>query len=163
MQVSANTNNYQQLNTFQQVNKIQPEQPVAPEKPTTEYSANDVYKASNGNAIADKEGNLSLTPQGELNVANAQQAKADAAATETQAKKDDVRGNVVDYAAYQSKKSQVEIYLSVATDSKVEIGGSDAATVSVLESLRQTQKENNIVQAYAQYQENQKNANPVLY
>ena len=157
MNVSSSTNSYQNINAYQQQNThakpVEPEQPIAP---TTEYSASEVYKASNGNAIADKDGNLSLTPQGELNVSNAQQAKTDEAAAEVQAKKDDVRGTVVDYAAYQSKKSQVEIYLAVATDSKVEVGSD--STPSILENLRQTQKENNIVQAYAQYQENQQGA-----
>jgi len=76
-------------------------------------------------------------------------------ALKAQAQKDDVRGTVVDYAAYQSKKSQVEIYLSVATDSNVEIGND---TATILESLRETQKQNNTVQAYAQYQENQQGA-----
>jgi len=157
MNVSSSTNNYQNMNAYQQANNhiqpITPEQPIAPpEKPTTEYSPEDVYKASNGNAIADKDGNLSLTPQGELNVANKEQANADAAAAETQEKKDGTRENAVDYVAYQSKKSQVEIYLSVATDSNVDL---DDGTATIIESLRETQKQNNAVQAYAQYQENQ--------
>ena len=156
MNVSSSTNSYQNMNVYQQpknhIQPITPEQPIVPEKPTTEYSPEDVYKASNGNAIADKEGNLSLTPQGELNVANAQQASADKDAAASQAKKDGTRETAVDYVAYQSKKSQVEIYLSVATDSNVEIGND---TKTIIESLRETQKQNNNVQAYAQYQENQ--------
>jgi len=52
-----------------------------------------------------------------------------------------------------SAKSQVEIYMSVATDSDVDIGMSSDATVNVLKELRETQKQNNIVQAYATYKD----------
>lgn len=158
MNVSNVQNNYQTLNSYQR--PVVPEQPVEKppiEKPTTEYSPGEVYKASKGNIIADREGNLSLTPQGELNVANAKQARADAATAELQEKKDNLRGFVVDYAAYQSKKTQVEIYLAVATqNSDIDIN-INHKSINVVESLRETQKQNNIVQAYTQYQENQEN------
>jgi len=156
MNVSASTNNYQSINAYQQpknhIQPVTPEQPIAPERPTTEYSPNDIYKASNGNAIADKDGNLYLTPQGELNIANAKQTKVDAQEAEEQAKKDANRGVAADYIGYQSKKSQVEIYLSVAANSKVDLND---GTATIIESLRETQKQNNAVEAYAQYQENQ--------
>ena len=60
----------------------------------------------------------------------------------------------------ENAKAQAEIYLSVATGSQVDL---DDGTATVVESLRKTQKENNIVQAYAQYQENQKNTNPIFF
>ncbi|SFV63808.1 hypothetical protein MNB_SM-6-480 [hydrothermal vent metagenome] len=164
MNVSTSVNSYQNMNVYQQqrdatilpiVNPIAP----PPERPTTEYSPGEVYKASDGNAIADRDGNLYLTPQGKLNISKAKQAEAETAAAEAQAKKDAIRGTFVDYVGYQSKKSQVEIYLSVATDSDVEIGSDIKLT---LESLRDIQKQNNTVQAYAQYQENQLGAaNPL--
>ena len=141
MTVSSSTNHY-----------IQPVKPEQPNSPQTQHAPEDVYKASNGNAISDKDGNLSLTPEGQLNVANKEQASADAQAADDQASKDATRENAVDYVAYQSKKSQVEIYLSVATDSKVDL---DDGTATLIESLRETQKQNNTVQAYAQYQESQ--------
>jgi len=157
MQVAAQTTNYQTLNAYQRpVTQEQPVHPVYPEKPTIpkpEYDANDVYRASNGNAIVDKDGNLVLTPEGELNVANAQQAKKDEESAQEQAKNDALRGEAVGYIGYQSKKSQVEIYLSVAANSKVDLND---GTATIIESLRETQKQNNAVEAYAQYQENQK-------
>ena len=58
-------------------------------------------------------------------------------------------------------QSQVEIYLAVATDGKVDIG--DDQTPSIIESLRDVQKQNNAVEAYATYEENQKNTNSSIY
>jgi len=52
-----------------------------------------------------------------------------------------------------SAKSQVEIYMSVSTDNDVDVGMSSDATVNVLKELRETQKQNNIVQAYATYKD----------
>ncbi len=169
MNVSNMQNNYQILNAYQR--PVVPEKPIVEppsevkppvekppvERPTTEYSPGEVYKASDGNIIADRDGNLSLTPQGKLNVENAKQERADAAAAEVQEKRDNLRGFVVDYAAHQSKKTQVEIYLAVATqNSDIDIN-INHNSINILESLRETQKQNNIVQAYAQYQENQEN------
>ena len=164
MNISTSTNNYQSINAYQQpknhIQPITPEQPISPTKPTTEYSPEDVYKASNGNVIANKDGELSLTPEGKLNISNRQDANANEEAAVNQAKRDNNRENAVDYVAYQSKKSQVEIYLSVSADSKVDL---DDGTATIIESLRETQKQNNSVQAYAQYQENQKGGEAILF
>ncbi len=53
----------------------------------------------------------------------------------------------------QSKKTQVEIYLSVATDSKVEIGGNN--TIDSINTLRDIQKQNSMVSGHEIYQANQ--------
>jgi len=150
MEVSSQTNNYQALNSYQQRKETPVTLPV--EQPKTEASPEDVYKASNGNLISDKDGNISLTPEGQLNVSNAQSAQEEALAQETQSQKDALRGVAVDYTAAQSKKSQVEIALAVATDSSL---SSSNDTAAVLESLRDVQKQNNTVEAYATYKQNQ--------
>ncbi len=157
MQISSQTNSYQTMNAYQQPNNTV--QPVPPQE--HKYNNDDIYNASNGNAIRSKDGEIGLTPQGELNVANAQQDKATQADAEAQAKTDAQRGVAVDYVGAQSKKSQVEIYLAVATDSKVSLGNDD--TASIIESLRDVQKQNNAVEAYATYQENQKGGQSALY
>ncbi len=155
MQVSSNTNTYQTLNTQQKHVTL----PVVPEEPT--YNNKEIYEASNGNLIRSKDGDVALTPQGETNVANAKEDKATQADAEAQATKDAQRGVAVDYLGAQSKKSQVEIYLAVATDSKVFLGND--GTASIIESLRDVQKQNDAVEAYATYQENQKGGKPALY
>lgn len=73
-----------------------------------------------------------------------------------QEQKDQARSNMVGLIEHQSKKSQVEIYLSVATDSKVESND----TMNSINTLRDVQKQNNAVAAYATYQENQGNVKP---
>ena len=163
MEVSSQTNNYQMMNMHQMQNSLKPENPIQPVPNPTEPKASnaDIYQASNGNAIK-QDGALSLTPQGELNVANKQEANLAQEAAATQEKNDAMRSTGADYLAAQSKKSQVEIYLAVASDSKVEVG-SNGDTASIIESLRDVQKQNNAVAAYATYQENQQNSNPALY
>ena len=156
MEISSQTNNYQTMSTYQQpTNTIQP---VPPKEPA--HSNNDIYEASQGNLIR-KDGEVGLTPQGELNVSNTKDANAAQESADAQAKQDTQRGVAVDYIGAQSKKSQVEIYLAVATDSQVSLGNNE--TASVIESLRDVQKQNNAVEAYATYQENQKGAKPALY
>ncbi len=146
MEVSSQTNPYQTMNMQQKAVTT----PVEPKEPT--YSNEDIYEASQGNLIRN-DGEIVLTPQGENNVANAKADNVAEAEAQTQAKQDQRRENGVDYIAQQSKQSQIEIYLSVATDSDVSIGND---TQSVIESLRDVQKQNSTVEAYATYKENQK-------
>jgi trehalose/maltose hydrolase-like predicted phosphorylase len=141
MQVSDTSNAYQKPITL----------PVEPNTP--KYSSGEVYEASNGNAITDENGKLSITPQGKTNLNNIQEEKATQADELTQAQKDERRGEATQVLAHQSKKSQVEIYMSVATDSDVNLENN--TTSSVIETLRETQKQNQAVQAYATYQQNQ--------
>ncbi len=156
MEVSSQTNNYQMMNQYQ--NKVEPTPlPVV----TPPNNNEDIYEASNGNLIQNKENEVVLTPQGQLNVSNSQSAKAEEADAAAQAEKDAKREMGADYIAHQSKKSQVEIYLSVATDDKVSLGDND--TASIIETLRDVQKQNNAVEAYATYQENQKGGHPALF
>ncbi len=153
MEISSQTNNYQALNTNQQRQQGPITTPVQPQEPT--YGNGEIYEASNGNLIRSNNNEIVLTPQGETNINNAKDEAATANEAEQQAKTDAQRGVAVDYVGAQSKQSQVEIYLAVATDSKVEIGND---TPSIIESLRDVQKQNNAVEAYATYQENQ---NPI--
>ena len=159
MEVSSQTNNYQALSSFQQRKEQPVTLPVEPQDP--KYSSSEIYEASNGNLVSDRQGNVSITPQGETNINNAVEDKQTAVAAAEQAKKDDLRGVAVDYTAAQSKKSQVEIYLAVASEGKVEVG-SNNDTASILESLRDVQKQNNAVEAYATYKENQQAGQPAL-
>ncbi len=162
MQVSGQENNYQMMNMYQMQNAQKPEnsiQPV-PNPSASKVSNEDIYEASNGNAIR-QDGEITLTSQGELNVSNAQEANTAEMELAAQDEKDAMRSNATDYLAHQSKKSQVEIYLSVAADSKVEVGTA-GDTASILESLRDVQKQNNAVAAYATYAENQKGGQAAL-
>ena len=154
MQVSSNTNQYQALQSQQQPVTL----PVQPSDP--KYSNKEIYEASQGNIIRGDQGKLELTPQGETNVNNAKEDAATVVAEETQAQKDSARETATGFLAASSKKSQVEIYLAVATEGKV---SQDNATADVISTLRDVQKQNNAVQAFATYQEAQKNGSPALY
>ena len=151
MEVSSHSNQYQAINQFPQKASTPPSTQPIKEDPT--YNNKEIYEASQGNAIRN-DGEVVLTPQGQTNRANNQADSAAEDAASEQAKKDEQRANGVDYIAHQSKQSQVEIYLSVATDSKVELGNDN--TASIIESLRDVQKQNNAVEAYATYEQNQK-------
>ena len=145
MEVSSQTNSFGTMNMHQKPITT----PVEPKEPT--YGNGEIYEASQGNLIRNDD-EIVLTPQGQNSVANAQDDKTAEAEAQTQAKQDQRRENGADYIAHQSKQSQVEIYLSVATDSDVDLGNS---TANVIETLRDVQKQNDAVEAYAKYQENQ--------
>jgi len=149
MEVSSQTNSFQTMNMHQKPITT----PVEPKEPT--YGNKEIYEASQGNLIRNDD-EIVLTPQGQNNISNAQEDKAIEAEEQTQAKQDQMRETGVDYIAHQSKQSQIEIYLSVATDSDVSVGND---TPSVIESLRDVQKQNQAVEAYATYQENQNGTN----
>jgi len=153
MQVSSSTNSYQTL-------QAQPQAVILPVPQEPKYSDKEVYETSNGNIARGKDGNLGLTPQAETNINNAKNEAADTVAAEEQATKDARRGNATDYLATSSKKSQAEIYLAVASEGKVD---SNNATADVVNSLRDVQKQNNTVQAYATYKEAQNSTTPSLY
>jgi len=161
MQVSSTTNQYQTLQTQQQPVTLPVENPITlPGKPSEpQYSNKEIYEASDGNLIRGDDGELTLTPQGETNINNAKEDQAAQAAAESQAEKDAARATATDFLAASSKKSQVEIYLAVATEGKAD---SDNATLDVISNLRDVQKQNNAVQAYATYQEAQKNGTATL-
>ena len=158
MEVSSQTNNYQAMNSYQKPVEPTPLPIVAPKD---ESFNEDVYSASQGNLINNKDGEIVLTPQGETNLASVQDEKALEESEASQEQKDNQRAVATGVLAHQSKQSQVEIYLAVATDGKVSLGQDD--TASIIESLRDVQKQNNAVEAYAAYQENQKGGEAVLY
>lgn len=131
MQVSSQTNSYQDLNVQQKSTTIQP-------VPQEEK----------------KLSNTDVSPEKRLETENKIDDKQTVLADKSQEEKDQLRSTMVDRIEHQSKKTQVEIYLSVATDSNVELAGN--STVDSLKTLRDVQKQNNTVEAYATYQENQK-------
>jgi len=160
MEVSGQANNYQMMQMYQKQAEPTPMPIVRPE-PQEQGFNEDIYEASSGNLINGEDGTLALTPQGETNIANAQTAQTAEEEAAAQAQKDSQREMGVNYLDKKSTQSQVEIYLSVAADEKVELGGND--TADIIESLRDVQKQNNAVEAYATYQENQQNSAPVFY
>ena len=121
--------------------------------PREERFNENIYEASNGNVINTKDGELALTPQGQINLDNKKEDNALEAQMQSQEQKDQQRENATDYLAHKSMQSQVEIYLAVATDSKIDI--TNDSTPSIIESLRDVQKQNSAVEAYATYEENQ--------
>ena len=154
MEISNQSNNYQMLNSYQKQVEPTPLPVVLPEPENSNNS--NIYEASKGNAIGAKDGGVELTPQGELNLSNAQASKESEAQANTQAQNDAKREMGASYLAKQSKQSQAEIYIAVASEGS----DSDASnTASVIESLRDVQKQNNAVAAYATYQENQNSSN----
>lgn len=134
------------------LNQIQPMPIIV--SPREERFNEDIYEASNGNLINSKDGGLALTPQGETNLDSKKEQNAAEAEAQSQAQKDQTRANATDYLAHKSMQSQVEIYLAVATNGKVDIGSD--STSSIIGSLRDVQKQNSVVEAYATYEENQK-------
>ncbi|RLA72806.1 MAG: hypothetical protein DRG78_23370 [Epsilonproteobacteria bacterium] len=130
MQVSSQMNNYQDLNTNNKLVTIQP----VPEE-------------------GKKNPDIEVSPEKRLDVENSIDDKQTQAAVESQEKRDQQRGVLVDHVERQSKKTQVEIYLAVATDSKVEIGGND--TIDSINTLRDIQKQNNAVAGHETYKANQ--------
>ena len=149
MEVSGKTSSFQNMNMHQKSVTT----PVEPKEPA--YGNKEIYEASQGNLIRDNN-EVVLTPQGQNNVANAKAESAAESEAQTQAKQEQRRENGADYIAQQSKQSQIEIYLSVANNSDVSVGNE---TLSIIESLRDVQKQNNAVEAYATYQENQNGTN----
>ncbi|MEA1891572.1 MAG: hypothetical protein U9N33_02540 [Campylobacterota bacterium] len=171
MEVSTQVNNYQGMNQYQMSNTpkpnadahvlpVKPQPEPQPPEAQKEYSNADVYKASQGNLIGTSKDDISLTPQGELNVQNAKDENSAEAQAQKQEKQDAQRDYAAGYIGHKSKQTQVEIYLSVATEGKVTLGND---TASIIESLRNVQKQNNAVEAYATYQQNKNSDNPVLY
>lgn len=144
MEISSNSNNYQSRSGTSTIQPIPQEQ---------KYTNEEVYKASQGNVSRNSESELAATPQGQLNVNNAQEQKATEDATATQANRDSQRESATNTLAQQSKKSQVEIYLAVATEGNN--NPIENNTVDIIESLRDVQKQNNAVEAFATYKENQ--------
>ena len=97
-----------------------------------------------------------LSPENQLKVASTVDGKIEAKSAEDQETKDAQRAFFINQVGTQSKKTQVEIYLSVATEEKVSLQNN---TLDSLQILRDIQKQNQAVEAYAAYQSNK----PVLY
>ena len=153
MQVEASSYGYSALNNYQKPSILPIELP--------DYSNKEIYEASDGNIIRGDDGKLHLTPQGQTNLNNA----IEDAQKEVQAQKEQeaaaTREFVAGVVSAQSKKTQAEIYLAVASDGKYSIGNGISAS-DIIKSLRDVQEHNNFVQAYAAYAQNQQDK-PVLY
>jgi len=153
MQISSYTNQYQALQTKQNPITV----PGGPSEP--KYSKDDIYEASKGNLTLNDDGRLDITPQGELNIANAKNAKEEELSAKIQEEKDSNRATFTKLLETSSKKSRIEIYFATASDGEIDM---DNQTLSVFNTLRDVQKQNNMVQAYATYKELQENIPDIL-
>ena len=142
MQVSNQMNPYASMNAYQQPVEVRSAAVTLPSTPIVEPKPE-------------------LSPEEQLKQDREKQAKLDSLAAESEAKKDAQREAAVGFIAHESIKTQAEIYLSVAAESKVDLGGS--SVVDGIATLRDLQKQNNAVAAYATYQENQAGTKPELY
>lgn len=153
MEVSNNTNNFQAMNQYQMHSGAKPANSIQPVPQEPTYNDKEVYEGSQGNVHRNGDNELALTPQAKTNINNTKEDNAAEASANDQANKDAQRENATNLLAHKSKQSQVEIYLAVATegnDSPV-----DNNTAQIIESLRDVQKQNNAVEAYATYKTNQ--------
>jgi len=137
MKISSQNNNYQTLLQHQKPNKF--------------YNKLEISKASNGNATLDKDGKLELTPQGMVNLEHALEKDVQAIDKEVKKEEKALLHFAADFLKEQSQKMQVEMFLSVAIESEHE--GISNNTINLIELLREAQLENNIVEAYAIYEE----------
>jgi len=138
MQVNNSTNNYTSLMQYQRPSI--PEQPQETPITIPEFDDQEIISKLKTLASEIKD-----------NVQESIQEKATQYQEERQAKKDDARAFLADYAGVQSKKNQWDIYMSVMTDSDVDTSNDN--TIDFLKELRDVQQQNNRVEAYALYQE----------
>ncbi|WP_300364585.1 hypothetical protein [Hydrogenimonas sp.] len=93
-----------------------------------------------------------LSPENRLKLQDRIAEKIDDVKTGLQEQRDALRELTVGYIGTQSKKTQWEIYMSVTTEADMD---SDAPSgIEFYQTLRDIQKQNNVVKAYAAYQEN---------
>jgi len=137
MNIVNNTSNpYQDITAYQRKDilpVIKPENPIYPEKPIN--------------------AKLELSPEDELKMQHAKEEAARKAEEEKEEKIAKLKALMAQYTKEQSIKSQIEIYLSVATDSDVDMGNDS----NILDILRDIQDQNNSMHGYETYQELQEN------
>jgi hypothetical protein len=138
MQVDSSMNNYATLMQYQRPSI--PEQPE--ESPITipEFDDQEIIET-----IKD------VTQEIKNNLQDNLEEKVTDYEDENQAKKDNTRAFLADYAGVQSKKNQWDIYMSVMTDSEVDTSNDNS--INFLKNLRDVQEQNNRVEAYALYQD----------
>jgi hypothetical protein len=138
MQVDSSMNNYATLMQYQRPSI--PEQPE--ESPITipEFDDQEIIET-----IKD------VTQEIKNNLQDNLEEKVIDYEDENQAKKDNTRAFLADYAGVQSKKNQWDIYMSVMTDSEVDTSNDNS--INFLKNLRDVQEQNNRVEAYALYQD----------
>ena len=124
MQVSTNINPYQNLNMYQRAVNI--ENPTIQPMPLPEEKP--LLSDEQKQTLQEYKENKELSEQ---------------------EKKDQVRQYIVASTGVKSKQTQFEIYMSEMTNSDVEVSND----TNILEQLRETQKQNDIVKGYATYKE----------
>ena len=154
MQVSNNQTNYQNMNIYQQATPIDISKNALEKPNSSQYASIEPVPSTPVEEVK-------LTPEEQLNQEREVQSAKDIQEAEQQAKQDSQRDYAAGYMNKKSTQSQVEIYLAVATDSKTEIDNKDSTT-SIIQTLREVQKQNNTVEAYATYAQNQKSGNSLL-
>jgi hypothetical protein len=136
MQVSAYNNPYQYLQQYQQPQKEGPvSTPVEPQPPITipEYER------------------PTLPTETQMELQDRINEKRAELGDTLQSQKDAIRQYTVAYTGAQSKKTQFEIYMNNSTDSHID---SDAPTgIEFMQTLRDIQKQNNTIKAFAAYQD----------
>ena len=137
MNISTQNTNYQTL--------------VQHQKPTKLYNKQEISKASNGNATVGKDGEITLTPQGMVNLEHTFEKDVKAIEKEVRKEEQAFLHFAADVIKEQSQKMQVEMFLAVANEGMH--NGISNNTINLIELLREVQLENNIVQAYSIYEE----------
>jgi len=99
-------------------------------------------------------GEVALSSEKQNTISNAKDEKSAQDAVQTQEQNNTQASVAVDYLGAKAEQSQTEIYLAVATQSEE---SSKSSTASAVESLRNVQKQNNELEAYVAYKENQNN------
>jgi len=93
-----------------------------------------------------------LSPEQQLNLQDKVAEKTGEIRDNVEDQRDRLRQVTVGYAAIDSKKSQFEIYMNGMTGGDLESDNDNA--FQFYDRLREIQKQNNTIRAYAAYQEN---------
>jgi len=133
--INNSLNIYQDISAYQRkdIPFVKPEHPVYPEQP-----------------IIDE---IELSPEAEMNIQRAkEEAKAEEEA-QKQAKEEELRALMAQYTKERSIQTQIEIYLSVSTDTDVSLGND----LDLLNTLRDLQSQNDSMHGYETYKSLQEN------
>ena len=90
-----------------------------------------------------------LSPEQQLDIKYAVTDKLTKLKEEQTQKQENLRAFAVDYIGVQSKKTQAQIYLSVAFDEEVDLTND----INLYDSLKEIKQQNDAVKGYALYKE----------
>jgi len=130
MDVQNNLNNYQTLGMYERKITL-PENPTIQPVPKPETPQPE------------------LTPEQKLDVKYAVSDTINEYQDKKQQQKDNLRAFTMDYVGVQSKKTQAQIYLSVALDENVDL----TQDIKMYDSLQDIKKQNDTIKGYALYKE----------